>query len=83
MKCLCCCCVNVGKIHPYQSLYTQAVDKLQKDFDLLDLVKSKKMAATSLRALAILDKGRAERMEYVKENVIEINSGEQDQNIEP
>ena len=67
---------------PYRSLYTQAIDKLQKDFDLLEHIKSKKMVATSLRALAILEKGRVERMEYIKENVIEINPDEYDKNRE-
>lgn len=40
------------------------------------------MVATSLRTLAILEKGRVERMEYIKENVIEINPDEYDENRE-
>ena len=73
LKSLCCCCLNVDKIGLYTTLYEQAIEKIQKDFDIIEHVKSRRMFEASLKALAVLDKKRLEKMQYVRDCVIYLN----------
>ena len=44
------------------ALYEQAIEKIQRDFDIVEHVKSKRLFEASLKALAVFDKKRLEKM---------------------
>ena len=54
------------------------MDKIQKDFDIIEHIKSRRTFETSLKALAILDKTRLEKMQYVRDYVIDLNLDPED-----
>jgi hypothetical protein len=79
LKCLFCCCLNTNKIGPYAALYEQAIEKIQRDFDIVEHVKSKRLFEASLKALAVFDKKRLEKMQNVRDYVIDVNFDQKDE----
>ena len=54
------------------------MNKIQKDFDIVEHIKSKRIYEASFKALAILDKTRLEKMQYVRDYVIDLNLDPED-----
>ena len=73
IKCLCCCCIRADKIGPYSKLYQQASEKIQRDFDILEHIKCKRVFEASLKALAVFDKKRTEKMQYIRDCIIDVD----------
>ena len=72
----CCCFFDYYMQKKYKKLYTKGIEHLQKDFDLITLIRNNKNLITIAKSTILTNAQRLKSIIHSRDNVIDVDSDE-------